>query len=209
MSPTKHETEFALQTGILEPQTYSRLGTQYRHILAVYLTMFYILGNFAAVPYTVRVVTGPDKNMGTSGPLWIRILGRKESKHTGRQYLELMQKDGFEPGSVETFSFEAPDVGAVCAIEVSVAVTQRPSAFSANPHVSLPCAQVGNDAVTPGSGWYVKEITIDMPTKGKSTHFSCKTWLARDKLDSKTTRIFTVKDGDSSSVRSYKPSACP
>ena len=63
-------------------------------------------------------MTGPEKDMGSDGPIWVRILGPKQ-KHSGRQYLDLMQKARFEPGCVETFSFEAPDVGKVKAIEVS------------------------------------------------------------------------------------------
>ena len=38
--------------------------------------------------------------------------------HTGRQYLELAQKKGFEPKSIETFSLEAVDVKDVKQIEV-------------------------------------------------------------------------------------------
>ena len=65
--------------------------------------------------------------------------------------------------------------------------------------------KVGHDGTAPGSGWFVKEIEIDMPTKGKHYTFACKQWLARDKSDGKTSRTFSVEDGISS-VSSYKPS---
>lgn len=64
--------------------------------------------------------------------------------------------------------------------------------------------KVGHDGVTPGTGWWVKEVEIDMPTKGKHYFFICKQWLARDKGDGKTSRIFSLQEGDSSVV-SYKP----
>jgi hypothetical protein len=65
--------------------------------------------------------------------------------------------------------------------------------------------QLGHDGVTPGSGWFVKEVEVDMPTRGKHYFFTCKSWLARDKGDGKTTRFFSLNEGESSVV-SYKPS---
>ena len=44
-----------------------------------------------------------------------------------------------------------------------------------------------------------------MPTRGKHYYFSCKQWLARDKDDGKTSRIFTLRDGQSS-MTAYRPS---
>ena len=73
---------------------------------------------FIAVPYTVKVVTGDDKDNGTESNVWIKIIGIKK-KHSGKQYLELAQKKMFAPGSVETFSLEAADVIEVKQIEVS------------------------------------------------------------------------------------------
>ena len=65
--------------------------------------------------------TGDQKDAGTESDAWIRIIGPKK-KHTGKQYLELVQKKGFTPGSVETFSIDGIDVGTVKQIEVSVRV---------------------------------------------------------------------------------------
>ena len=65
--------------------------------------------------------------------------------------------------------------------------------------------QIGHDGVTPGSGWYVKEVEVDMPTKGKHYFFSCKSWLARDKGDGKTSRVFSIRDEDTTTMLSYKP----
>jgi len=65
--------------------------------------------------------------------------------------------------------------------------------------------QVGHDGTAPGTGWFVKSITIDIPVKGKNYLFSCGTWLARDKSDGKTERTFALDDGVST-ITSYKPS---
>lgn len=64
------------------------------------------------------------------------------------------------------------------------------------------CAQIGHDGRTPGSGWYVKEVDVDMPTKGKNYHFDCDQWLAVDKGDGVTKQTFVC---DSNSINSYKP----
>ncbi|XP_064633987.1 lipoxygenase homology domain-containing protein 1-like isoform X3 [Lineus longissimus] len=132
------------------------------------------------VPYTVKVQTGEGQDCGTDSSVWVRIIGPKK-KHTGRLFLELVsQKRRFEPSSVNTFSLEAVDVDLVKKIEI------------------------GHDGVTPGSGWFVKEVEIDMPTKGKHYFFNCHAWLAKDKGDGKTTRLFAVEDGEST-MTTYKP----
>ena len=68
--------------------------------------------------------------------------------------------------------------------------------------------QVGHDGMSAGSGWFIKEIEVGMPTKGRSYFFPCKEWLARDKGDGKTTRTFKLTDSDSQTV-AYKPSNTP
>jgi len=55
-----------------------------------------------------------------------------------------------------------------------------------------------------GSGWFVKDVEVDMPTKGKHYFFKCDSWLAKDKGDGQTTRLFTLDEGDAAVV-SYKP----
>ncbi len=71
------------------------------------------------MPYTVKIRTGDEKDMGTDSNAFIRIMGPKK-KHSGKLYLELAQKKGFDPGSVETFSLESVDVGDIKQIEVCV-----------------------------------------------------------------------------------------
>ena len=78
--------------------------------------------DLAAIPYTVKVTTGPEKSMGTDSNVYIKIMGATKRRHTGKQFLELMQKKAFVPGSVDTFSLEGVDVGEVKQIEVSSSV---------------------------------------------------------------------------------------
>ena len=70
-----------------------------------------------AIPYTVKITTGKEKKMGTESNVFIKILGTKK-RHTGKQFLELVTKKGFVPGSVEIFSLDCVDVGDVTQIEV-------------------------------------------------------------------------------------------
>ncbi|KAK7479806.1 hypothetical protein BaRGS_00028986, partial [Batillaria attramentaria] len=130
------------------------------------------------IPYTVKVTTGDGEDNGTSSNVWVKLHGLKK-KHTGRLFLELAQKDKFEPGSVEVFSLEAVDMEEIKKVEI------------------------GHDGIAPGTGWFLKEVEVDMPTKGRHYHFDCRQWLARDKSDGKTTRVLSVDDG-TSSVTSYR-----
>ena len=72
---------------------------------------------FPAIPYTVKVATGDEKDMGTESSVWIRIIGSKH-KQTGKLPLDLAQRKKFEPGSIETFSVEAVDVKDIKKVEV-------------------------------------------------------------------------------------------
>ncbi|KAL5006870.1 hypothetical protein ScPMuIL_015676 [Solemya velum] len=131
------------------------------------------------IPYTVKVLTGEGEDNGTDSNVWVKVIGPNK-QDTGRLFLELAQKSRFEPKSVEIFSLEAVAVREVKKIEV------------------------GHDGVAPGSGWFLKEVILDMPTMGKHYQFLCNQWLARDRGDGKTTRVFSVDDG-TSSVTTYKP----
>jgi len=60
--------------------------------------------------------------MGTDSNVYIKIIGATKRRHTGKQFLELMQKKAFMPGSVDTFSLEGVDIGEVKQIEVTSSV---------------------------------------------------------------------------------------
>jgi len=55
--------------------------------------------------------------MGTDSNVYVRIIGTRK-RHSGKQFLELVQKKAFMPGAIDTFSLEAIDVGEVKQIEV-------------------------------------------------------------------------------------------
>ncbi|CAB4019689.1 lipoxygenase homology domain-containing 1-like, partial [Paramuricea clavata] len=129
-----------------------------------------------SISYTVRVKTGDDKDGGTEAKVYIVLIGTQAT--TDKIDLELVQKTEFEPGTAETFSVEGVDVGEVRKVEV------------------------GHNGYSQKDGWHLKEIEIDVPTRGKVYHFPCNRWLAKDKEDGLTTRVLTASEGDQVS---YKP----
>lgn len=74
---------------------------------------------FLAIPYTVRITTGSERDMGTETNAWIKISGPKKKLHTGKVYLDAAKAKKFRPGSVESFALEAVDIQDVKEIEVS------------------------------------------------------------------------------------------
>jgi hypothetical protein len=70
------------------------------------------------IPYTVRVATGESSDHGTTANVYIVLIGLDGASE--KLPLELIGKDnGFEKGSVETFSIESPDFGEIKKVEVS------------------------------------------------------------------------------------------
>ena len=63
-------------------------------------------------------------------------------------------------------------------------------------------ASPGHNGYSAGSGWYVKEVEVDVPTSGKKYFFPCNRWLAKDKEDSKVVRLLTASDNQ---LVTYKP----
>ena len=72
-----------------------------------------------AIPYTIRVTTGKEPDMGTDANVYIIISGPKKKHTTGRLPLQMVTKSKLEAGSIETFSLDAPDVTEIKKIEVS------------------------------------------------------------------------------------------
>lgn len=67
--------------------------------------------------YSIVLKTGDEKGAGTSEQVFIELFGENKKK-TGRIELELAKKKKFEPGSSETFSIDALDVGDLRKVEV-------------------------------------------------------------------------------------------
>ena len=60
--------------------------------------------------------------------------------------------------------------------------------------------QLGHDGATPESCWLVDELSVAVPTKGVKYIFQCKCWLAKDRGDGLTARVFNVLDADSITI---------
>ncbi|XP_030849367.1 lipoxygenase homology domain-containing protein 1 [Strongylocentrotus purpuratus] len=134
--------------------------------------------NGPTIPYTIKLTTGSEEDMGTEANIFITIIGSKKKKTTGKLPLQLVGKKSLKPSSIETFSLEAPDVGEVHKVEI------------------------GHDGVTSQEGWFLEQMEIDTPTLGKHYLLPCRRWLSRDEDDGQTFRMLIVEDGQKVE---YKP----
>lgn len=62
------------------------------------------------------------------------------------------------------------------------------------------CLQLGHDGATPESCWLVDELSVAVPTKGVKYAFACKCWLAKDRGDGLTARVFNTLDAEAVSI---------
>lgn len=131
------------------------------------------------IPYTVKVKTGEARDAGTSANVFIRLTGT-EGRQTPRIPLELKQRSRFKPGTVETFSLQEVDIG------------------------DLETVQIEHDGETLADGWFLEDVTVEMPTKGRAFYLLCNQWLSREKGDGRTKRILRVQDSNQSSFRPRK-----
>ncbi len=135
--------------------------------------------NGTGIPYTVKVKTGEASDAGTTANVFIRFIGSK-GQQTPMIQLELKQRRRFEPGKVETFSLQEPDIGDLEAVEIE------------------------HDGDTLADSWFLDDVTIEMPTKGKGFYFACHEWLSKQKGDGRTKRILKVQDSNQASFRPCK-----
>ena len=134
------------------------------------------------IPYTVKVKTGEASDAGTSAEVFIRLIGRK-GRQTRLLPLEVLRRRRFEPGQVETFSLQEQDIG------------------------ELECVVIQHNGVTVADSWFLDDITIELPTKGRVYHFDCHAWLSKHKGDGQTERRFPVQESNKGSFRPSKSSA--
>ena len=130
----------------------------------------------AAIAYTIRVTTGDQSDAGTKAQAHIVLIGSEAA--TEKVPLVLIQREGFTPGLTETFSVEAVDVGEVKKVELS------------------------NNSYGADSGWFVKEVEVDVPTSGKKYFFPCNRWLSQNKEDGKVVRVLSAAEDQ---LVTYKP----
>lgn len=137
-------------------------------------------GTDEGISYTVKVKTGSAKDAGTSAHVLIRLTGRK-GRQTEWIPLELMSKKRFEPGKVETFSLQEADIG------------------------DLEVVDIEHDGETDADSWFLEDITIEIPTKGKVYYFHCAQWLSKHRDDGKTRRTLRVQDSNQGHFRPLVP----
>lgn len=131
------------------------------------------------IPYTVKIKTGEAKDAGTSANVFIRLFGRRGLK-TRMIPLEVVQRQRFEPGKVETFSLQELDIGELEALEIE------------------------HDGDTLADSWFVDDINVEMPTKGRAYYFDCHQWFSKEKGDGRTKRILQVQDSNQGSFKPCK-----
>nr|XP_020476822.1 lipoxygenase homology domain-containing protein 1-like isoform X2 [Monopterus albus] len=128
------------------------------------------------IPYHITICTGLEREASTTSRAYVIIIGTNHTQ-TERLWLDLSDgRKGFETGTMESFESYGSDVGDVKKVEL------------------------GHDGATPESCWLVDELSVAVPTKGVKYIFACKCWLAKDRGDGLTTRVFNVLDAEAVSV---------
>ncbi|XP_032326338.1 LOW QUALITY PROTEIN: lipoxygenase homology domain-containing protein 1 [Camelus ferus] len=122
------------------------------------------------IPYYVSVTTGKHKDAATDSRAFILLIG-EEDKRSNRIWLDFPRgKRGFSCGSVEEFYVAGLDVGIIKKIEL------------------------GHDGASPESCWLVEELCLAVPTQGTKYTLHCNCWLAKDRGDGVTSRVFDLLD---------------
>uniref|UniRef100_A0A8C5KBI3 Lipoxygenase homology domains 1 n=1 Tax=Jaculus jaculus TaxID=51337 RepID=A0A8C5KBI3_JACJA len=122
------------------------------------------------IPYYVSVTTGKHKDAATDSRAFILLIG-EDDERSNRIWLDYPQgKRGFSCGSVEEFYVGGLDVGTIKKIEL------------------------GHDGASPESCWLVEELCLAVPTQGTKYTLRCNCWLAKDRGDGVTSRVFDLLD---------------
>ncbi|CAF2130421.1 unnamed protein product [Rotaria magnacalcarata] len=132
------------------------------------------------INYLVHVLTGDKGSTGTSANVSIRLIGSK-GQQTRLIPLEVMQHRRFEPGNVETFLLEEPDIGDVEMVEVQ------------------------HDGDTLGDSWFLDGLIIEIPVQERTFYFVCNEWLSKYKGDGRTKRLLKAQDLIKPSLSSLIP----
>uniref|UniRef100_A0A3Q1F1I1 Lipoxygenase homology PLAT domains 1b n=1 Tax=Acanthochromis polyacanthus TaxID=80966 RepID=A0A3Q1F1I1_9TELE len=128
------------------------------------------------IPYHFTLSTGMDRDASTTARVYVIIIGPGEIE-TDRLWLDLPEgKTSFMAGTMEHFVSYGTDVGEIKRVEL------------------------GHNGVTPESCWLVDEVSVAVPTKGIKYIFPCKCWLAKDRGDGLTARLFNVLDSSTINI---------
>ncbi|XP_058493118.1 lipoxygenase homology domain-containing protein 1 [Solea solea] len=130
------------------------------------------------IPYHFTLSTGLEHDASTTARAYVIIMGATETgRETERLWLDLPEgKKFFASGSMEHFVSYGTDVGEIKRVEL------------------------GHNGVTPESCWLVDELSVAVPTKGIKYIFPCKCWLAKDRGDGLTARLFNVLDASTINI---------
>ncbi|KAG7271688.1 hypothetical protein CRUP_025549 [Coryphaenoides rupestris] len=116
------------------------------------------------------------RDAGTTARAYVIILGPNEVE-TERLWMDLAEdKTCFAPGTMENFVCYGTDVGEIKRVEL------------------------GHNGATPESCWLVDELAVAVPTKGIKYIFPCNCWLAKDRGDGLTARLFNVLDSSTINI---------
>ncbi|XP_066103487.1 lipoxygenase homology domain-containing protein 1 isoform X1 [Saccopteryx bilineata] len=122
------------------------------------------------IPYYVSVTTGKQEDAATDSRAFVILIG-EDDEISNRIWLDYPKgKKGFSSGSVEEFYVGGLDVGVIKKIEL------------------------GHDGATPESCWLVEELSLSVPTLGTKYTLRCNCWLAKDRGDGVTSRVFDLLD---------------
>uniref|UniRef100_A0A8C8DR79 Lipoxygenase homology PLAT domains 1a n=1 Tax=Oryzias sinensis TaxID=183150 RepID=A0A8C8DR79_9TELE len=128
------------------------------------------------IPYHITICTGMERDASTTSRAYVIIVGVNHTQ-TERLWLDLAdERKGFEAGSLKSFETHGSDVGEIKKVEL------------------------GHDGATPESCWLVEELSLAVPTKGVKYTFACKCWLAKDRGDGLTARVFNILDAEAISI---------
>ncbi|XP_053732656.1 lipoxygenase homology domain-containing protein 1-like isoform X2 [Synchiropus splendidus] len=128
------------------------------------------------IPYHITICTGLERDASTTSRAFVIITGAGH-RQTERLWLNLPDgRKGFEAGSLQNFEIQGCDVGDIKKVEL------------------------GHDGATPESCWLVDELAVAVPTNGVKYIFACMCWLAKDRGDGLTARVFNVLDAEAISI---------
>ncbi|XP_060788698.1 lipoxygenase homology domain-containing protein 1 [Neoarius graeffei] len=124
----------------------------------------------AVIPYHFTVSTGSDRDASTTSRVFVIIIGANDLE-TDRLWLDLPEgRKCFAAETMQHFECYGLDVGEIKRVEL------------------------GHNGVTPESCWLVEELAVAVPTKGIKYIFQCNCWLAKDRGDGLTSKVFNILD---------------
>ena len=149
----------------------------------------------------MSVKTGDVFGAGTDADVHLKVFGEKGD--TGE--VQLVSSDNtsnkFERARTDNFRLELSDIGkvrtsATCNVTINVTqcgstshVTACISGFLLNsPDVfflQINHIRIGHNGSKPGSGWFLDEVRIDVPSQGVRYIFACHRWLDTKEGDGK------------------------